>query len=224
MVSEKQIGSVMAALKKASRKWATPSVTKTSRTEDPYLVLVSCLLSLRTRDEITAMAEKKLFAAADTPRKMTRLSANRLGRLIRSVNFYKTKAKRIRDISKRLVKEFNGRVPADFDKLLTFKGVGRKTANIVMTYGFFKKDYLAIDTHCHRIPNRLGWIKTKTPEQTEFALRKLLPKRYWYGFNNLFVQFGQNICRPIKPRCYECPVAKYCKYYREVYLPENKAI
>ncbi len=107
-------------------------------------------------------------------------------------------------------------MPDAFEELMKFKGVGRKTANIVMTYGFFKKDYLPIDTHCHRIPNRLGWVSTKTPEQTEFALMKILPKKYWGDFNDLFVLHGQNVCRPINPHCWECPINKYCKYYKEV--------
>ena len=113
-------------------------------------------------------------------------------------------------------------MPNDFDELMKFKGVGRKTANIVMTYGFFKKDCIAIDTHCHRIPNRLGWVSTKTPEETEEEIKKVLPKEHWQDFNDIFVTFGQNICTPIKPHCRECPINKYCNYYRKIYIPSQK--
>ena len=120
------------------------------------------------------------------------------------------------------MKRYKGKVPPDFDELMELKGVGRKTANIVMTYGFNKSDYIAVDVHVNRIPNRLGWVKTKTPEQTEEELKRLLPKRYWKDFNDTFVTFGQNICKPVKPHCWECPVNKYCEYYRKVYLPGLK--
>jgi endonuclease-3 len=131
--------------------------------------------------------------------------------MIYPVGFYKTKAKRIREISRTLLEKYQGRVPDTFEELLSLKGVGRKTANIVMVYGHKKHGYLPIDTHCHRIPNRLGWIKTKSPEDTEYALKKFLPLQYWNDFNDLFVTFGQTICVPISPFCSHCPIEQYCK-------------
>ncbi len=205
------IPQVINVLKKESPGFIAPALTKISRSNDPFKVLVSCILSLRTKDKVTAEASRRLYALAETPEDMAKLTASRIAKAIYPVGFYRTKSKRIKEICKRLLKEFDGKVPDNFDKLLTFKGVGRKTANIVMTYGFNKKGYLAIDTHCHRVPNRLGWISTKTPEQTEEALKKILPKKYWYDFNNIFVRFGQNICRPVKPHCWECPVSRYCR-------------
>lgn len=205
--------SILRILKKELKKYKRPFVSQWAEViRDPFTTLISCILSLRTKDEVTAKASLRLLKKYNTPKKILKLSTKQIEKLIYPVGFYKTKAKRIKEISKILIKKYNGKVPNDFDKLMELKGVGRKTANIVMTYGFFKNDYLPIDTHCHRIPNRLGWLKTKTPEETEFALRKILPKQYWYDFNELFVQFGQNICRPVKPLCFKCPIEGYCKY------------
>lgn len=216
------IGIVMKILKKEMNKFENPVATEIGeKTRSPYMVLVSCLLSLRTNDKITGPISKKLFEVVKTPKDMNRLPLKRLQKIINPVNFYITKSKRIKEISKSLVKNYNGKVPNDFDELMKFKGVGRKTANIVMTYGFFKKDYIAVDTHVNRVPNRIGWIKTKTPEQTEEQLKKILPKKYWQDFNDIIVTFGQNICKPISPHCWECPIRKYCKYYKEVYLPSK---
>lgn len=222
-MSRDGIARVMSILKRESPKFVTPALTKISeRARDPFKVLISCILSLRTKDEVTAEASKRLYALANTPQEMVKLSTRQIEKAIYPVGFYITKSKRIKEICQRLLKEFGGKVPPDFDTLLTFKGVGRKTANIVMTYGFFRDGYIPVDTHCHRIPNRLGWVQTKTPEQTEEALKRVLPRRYWQDFNNLFVQFGQNICRPVGPRCGACPISKYCKYYKEVYLPKQR--
>lgn len=211
-----QIAPVMAALKREAKRFKQPIVTELAdEKEDPFLVLISCLLSLRTKDATTEEASERLFALADTPQAMVKLPVAKIKKAIYPVGFYKTKAKRIKEICAVLIESYGSKVPDDFDELMKLKGVGSKTANIVMVYGF-NKSGLPIDTHCHRIPNRLGWVKTKTPEQTEAALRVLLPKKYWHDFNDLFVQFGQNICRPVGPRCGECPVSRYCKYYREV--------
>ena len=180
-------------------------------THNPFTVLVSCILSLRTKDEITEKAANRLLRKRDTPEKIIELSEEEIQKLIYPVGFYKIKAKRIREISKTLIEKYNSKVPADFNELLKLKGVGRKTANIVMTYGHKKQGYLAIDTHCHRIPNRLGWIKTKTAEETEKQLRETLPRKYWMEFNHLFVKFGQTICVPVSPFCSKCPIEKYCK-------------
>jgi len=177
----------------------------------PFTTLISCILSLRTKDEVTDKASIRLLESHNTPEKILKLPNPKIEKLIYPVGFYKTKAKRIKEISKTLVEQYNSKVPEDFNELLKLKGVGRKTANIVMTYGFRTPGYLPIDTHCHRIPNRIGWIKTKTPDETEIALKKILPKKYWDDFNHLFVKFGQTICVPISPFCSICPIEKYCK-------------
>ncbi|MBI2542305.1 endonuclease III [Candidatus Woesearchaeota archaeon] len=213
---------VMQILKKEAKNFANPIVTEIGeKTRSPFMVLVSCLLSLRTNDKITGPVSKNLFKIADTPEKINKLPLKKLKKIIKSVNFYITKSKRIKEISKTLLEKYNGKVPGDFDELMKFKGVGRKTANIVMTYGFFKKEYIAVDTHVHRIPNRLGWVKTKNPHQTEEELKKIILKKYWQDINDIFVTFGQNICKPISPHCRECPINQYCKYYKEVYLPKS---
>jgi len=179
--------------------------------DTPFTTLISCILSLRTKDEVTEKASVRLLKKYDTPQKIIKLPEQKIQSLIYPVGFYKTKAKRIKEISKTLIENYAGKVPDDFDELLKLKGVGRKTANIVMVYGHKKQGFLPIDTHCHKIPNRLGWIKTKTPEQTELELKKILPKKYWDDFNHLFVTFGQTICVPISPFCSKCPINKYCK-------------
>jgi len=178
--------------------------------QNPFTTLISCILSLRTKDEITEQASIRLLKKYNTPEKITKLPEKQLQTLIYPVGFYKTKARRIRELSRKLINNYNGQVPNDFEELIKFKGVGRKTANIVMLYGFKKQGFLPIDTHCHRIPNRLGWINTKTPEQTEKELKKILPEKYWDDFNRLFVKFGQTICLPISPFCSRCPIKKHC--------------
>ena len=177
----------------------------------PFVTLISCLLSLRTKDEVTEQASRRLLSTHNTPQQVLMLTDRQLETLIYPVGFYKTKARRIKKISKTLLEHYNGKVPESFEELLSLKGVGRKTANIVMVYGHKKHGYLPIDTHCHRIPNRLGWIKTKTPEETEHALKKILPTKYWDDFNDLFVTFGQKICVPISPYCSRCSLQPYCK-------------
>lgn len=220
--SIKNIDKIIKLLKQEIQQFENPVATEIGeKTRSPYMVLVSCLLSLRTMDKTTGPVSKKLFEVADTPEKIAAMQLKKLQEIIRPVNYYITKSKRIKEISKMLIKKYNGKVPDNFDELMKLKGVGRKTANIVMTYGHFKPNYIAIDTHCHRIPNRLGWIKTKTPEQTEEEIKKMLPKKYWKDFNDIFVTFGQNICKPINPHCWECPISKYCEYYKEIYLPSE---
>jgi len=186
------------------KKWK--SINRT-----PFTTLISCILSLRTKDEVTENASIRLLNKYDTPQKIVKISENKIRELIYPVGFYKTKSKRIKEISKTLIEDYNGSVPNNFNELLKLKGVGRKTANIVMVYGFNKRNYLPIDTHCHRIPNRIGWIKTNSPEETELELIKIMPKKYWHDFNKIFVKFGQIICLPISPLCSECPIEKYCK-------------
>jgi endonuclease-3 len=204
---------IFSLLKRELRPYQQPTVSrkKTDIPETPFVTLVSCLLSLRTKDEVTAQASRRLLTRYNTPEKIVSLTTQEIEPLIYPVGFYKTKAKRIKDISQTLIDNYHGTVPDTLDDLLTLKGVGRKTANIVMVYGHKKHGFLPIDTHCHRIPNRLGWIKTKTPEETERALHHILPPKYWDDFNDLFVTFGQNICVPISPFCSRCPIKQYCK-------------
>ena len=222
MIQIKNLNKIITLLKQEVKDFENPVVSKIGEIQkDPFKVLISCILSLRTLDRTTGPVSLELFKVADTPQKLARMPLSKIQKIIRPVNYYITKSIRIKEIAKILIKKYNGKVPNNFDELMKLKGVGRKTANIVMTYGFFKKDYIPIDTHCHRIPNRLGWVNTKTPEQTEFALKEILPKRYWQDFNDIFVLFGQNICRPIGPHCRECPINKYCKYYKEIYLPSK---
>ena len=216
MPTEKEITEVIKSIKKASRHFKnTVLMDVASVPKNAFQVLISCIISLRTRDEVTAKASKRLFDVAATPEKLMSLNIKTIEKLIYPCGFYKTKAKRIKEIS-RQINEM-GYVPDTIEELLKFKGVGRKTANIVMVYGHNKKYHIPVDTHVHRIPNRLGWISTKNPEKTEIALMKIIPRRYWQDFNDLFVSFGQNICKPLGPRCLECPVTKYCKYYKEIY-------
>jgi len=214
MNSEQHIKEIITCIKREINTNELPLISRTQWDQipkTPFTVLISCLLSLRTKDEITEKVSIRLLKIYYTPEKIKDLSEQELEKIIYPVGFYKTKAKRIKEISKTILQEYQGNVPKNFETLLTLKGVGRKTANIVMVYGFNKQDYLPIDTHCHRIPNRLGWITTKTPEETEIKLRKILPKKYWTDFNHLFVVFGQTICKPISPYCSTCPINKYCK-------------
>jgi len=176
---------------------------------DPFRVLIACLLSLRTKDETTGPAAARLFALADTPEAMLRLPAQRIERAIFPVGFYRTKARVLLGVCRDLLERFGGQVPDEIDRLLTLKGVGRKTANLVVTQGF-NKPGICVDIHVHRISNRLGYVKTKNPTETETALRKQLPRRYWIGYNDLLVSFGQSICHPVSPRCSECPVSPRC--------------
>ena len=207
------VAAVMNALKKDRKKFTSTAMTEISEADDPFKVLVSCILSLRTKDATTEKASEKLFKLAATPKKLANLDIKKIRKAIYSVNYYKTKARRIKQISSELAKKYSGKVPDNIDELMKFNGVGRKTANIVIVYGF-RKPGMPVDTHVHRISNRLGWVNTKTPEKTELALRELVPKKYWIDVNDLFVQFGQNVCRPINPKCDACPVSRYCDYYK----------
>jgi endonuclease-3 len=209
-VNNTTIDEVVLLLREGLKDLPEPSVTLVGkRWKSPFLVLISCLLSLRTQDKTTLPASERLFAVAETPEKMRKLSEDKIRKLIYPVGFYKTKAKRIIEICDRLVEKYNGQVPNDLDELLTFKGVGRKTANLVLTEGFAKPG-ICVDTHVHRISNRFGYVKTKNPNETETALRKKLPKQYWMEYNTLLVMWGQNICKPISPLCSKCKVRLYC--------------
>lgn len=206
------VDKIFCLLKEELKKYDEPVVSKLKKgvINTPYTILISCILSLRTKDEVTEKSSIKLLKDYNTPEKILKLSEDEIAKIIYPVGFYKTKAKKIKEISKTLIDTYSGEVPEKFEELLKLNGVGRKTANIVMVYGHNKHGYIPIDVHCHRIPNRLGWIKTKTPEETEFELKKILPEEYWNDFNNLFVKFGQKICVPISPFCSKCPIEKYC--------------
>jgi len=220
MASENEIINVIKLVKKASKGFQNTALAEVASVpQNAFQVLVSCIISLRTKDEVTAAASKRLFDVAHTPEKIARMDWKSIGLLIKPSNYWKTKAKRIKEIA-RQINEM-GYVPDTMDELLKFKGVGRKTANIVLVYGHGKKYHIPVDTHVHRIPNRLGWIDTKTPEKTEVALESIIPRRYWSDFNDLFVSFGQNICKPVSPKCDECSVSKYCRYYKTVYTKKN---
>ena len=188
---------------------ATALAVVAERSRDPFRVLVACLLSLRTKDETTDAASARLFTLADTPEAMRRLRPGQIERAIFPVGFYRTKARVLLGVSRDLIERFDGTVPDRIDDLLTLKGVGRKTANLVVTQAFNKLG-ICVDTHVHRISNRLGYVKTKTPEETEMALRARLPRRSWIGYNDLLVAFGQNVCQPVSPRCSGCPIRAAC--------------
>ena len=174
-----------------------------------FKILISCLLSLRTKDSTTEIVSNKLFETADTPEKIIELPLKKLEKIIFSSGHYHKKALTLKHVSSEIIHKFNGRVPDKKEELLSIKGIGPKTANIVLNFAF-NQLVLPIDTHCHRIPNRLGWIKTKTPEQTEKELEKIFPKEYWREFNGIFVLFGKTICQPVSPWCSKCSIEKYC--------------
>ncbi len=205
-----KIDDIVTILKQENKKYIVPIVTIVSMTRSPFMVLISCLLSLRTKDKVTAEASNRLFKLADNPEKMLGLSTRNIEKAIYPVGFYKTKSKRIKEICRALLDDYGGVVPDEIDELLKLNGVGRKTANLVVTLGYGKLG-ICVDTHVHRISNRLGLVKTKTPEQTEFDLRKKLPRKHWIIYNDLLVTYGQNLCVPISPWCSKCKIFKYCK-------------
>lgn len=197
-------------LRRTRRRWnPTALAVVAAESDDPFRVLIACILSLRTQDTTTGPASARLFALADTPPALLQLTPRQIERAIYPVGFYHTKARAILGICRDLLDRFGGRVPDEIDALLTLGGVGRKTANLVVTIGYGKPG-ICVDTHVHRISNRLGYVTTRTPEETEMALRRTLPPRYWIGYNDLLVSFGQNVCAPISPRCSTCPVRALC--------------
>lgn len=202
------IDQIVRVLKKETRQWPIPAIG--NYVETPFTVLISCLLSLRTQDKTTNAASGRLFAIADTPKSMLATPASVIQKAIYPVSFYRVKTRTIHGICTELLSRFGGEVPSTMDELLSLPGVGRKTANIVVTLAF-RQAGIAVDTHVHRISNRLGYVRTKTPDQTEMALRKKLPRRYWIVFNDLLVAYGQNLCKPISPFCSRCKIAAYCK-------------
>ena len=209
-MDEKLIGNLIHLLEANLKQWELPIVSHLAETRhDPFAILISTILSLRTKDEVTAAATERLFALAGTPEEMERLSDEQIIKAIYPVGFYKTKAATIKALCRDLIDRFHSRVPDSIEQLLTIKGVGRKTANLVVSLGY-GKDGLCVDTHVHRISNRLGYVRTKTPEQTEYALREKLPRSFWAIYNTLMVAFGRNVCRPISPFCSKCPVDYIC--------------
>jgi endonuclease-3 len=202
------IHAVVKILRQEIQQWPVPALAK--YIETPFTVLISCILSLRTQDKTTLAASDRLFVLAVTPQTLLKLPVKRIERAIYPVSFYRTKARTIHEICRQLIERFGGDVPSDLDALLSLPGVGRKTANIVVTLGF-QKPGIAVDTHVHRISNRLGYVRTRTPEKTEMALRRKLPPQYWIVFNDLLVTYGQNLCKPISPHCSRCSIAAYCR-------------
>jgi endonuclease-3 len=204
------IDAVVRTLKRAVLAWSPPAVAQVQADRpDPFRVLISCLLSLRTRDAVTEAASRRLFALAETPAAILALPRRTIERTIYPVCFYRVKARTLHGVCRELLARFAGRVPDSLEKLLTLKGVGRKTANLVVTVGYNKAG-ICVDTHVHRISNRWGYVRTKTPEATEQALRAILPRRHWIVFNDLLVPFGQNCCKPLSPLCSRCPVEPHC--------------
>ncbi len=199
------MGAVLSKL--ASRYEIDRFVTRNG--PDPFRILIGCVLSLRTKDEVTYPATERLFEKADRPASMARLREDVIARTIYPVGFYRTKARQIRAISKLLESRHGGRVPDTIEELLELPGVGRKTANLTVTLGFGKPG-ICVDTHVHRITNRLGWVSTRMPDETEAALRRVLPRRYWIPINETLVRHGQQICKPLSPICTACAVARSC--------------
>ena len=187
-----------------------------AETGNPFSILIGTILSARTKDENTAKVVKKLFAKYKSVNALAKAKVKEVEKLIRSIGFYHVKAKRIIEVASIISSQYKGKVPNDFDKLLKLPGVGRKTANCVLVYAF-DRAAIPVDTHVHRISNRLGLVNTKTPEETEFELMKKIPKKYWLEINDTFVMYGQNICKPISPQCNVCKIKNSCKYFKTNY-------
>ncbi len=203
------IHEVVRILREECAKWQVPIVTEVSRTHDPFRVLVGTMISLRTKDDVTRKAAERLFSRAGTPEEMLGLRRSEIENAIYPAGFYRTKAKNILNACSIILSEYAGRVPDEIDELLTLPGVGRKTANLVVTLGYGKPG-ICVDTHVHRISNRLGYVRTKNPDETEYALRKTLPKKYWIEYNDLLVTYGQNLCVPVSPFCSRCRIFPLC--------------
>jgi endonuclease-3 len=209
-MNDSSIHQVVSILERETPQWKVPIVTEVAETKDPFLVLISTVLSLRTKDATTAAASERLFKLARSPKDILALSPKTIEKAIYPVCFYRNKTSAIIAICHDILGRFGGRVPDTIDELLTLKGVGRKTANLVVTLGFGKPG-ICVDIHVHRISNRLGYIKTKTPEESETALRAKLPRKYWLRINDLLVTYGQNLCTPVSPWCSRCKIKTYCK-------------
>jgi endonuclease-3 len=214
MLSNRQIDRVLRLVRETIGTWEPPALNKIAdESDDPFRVLISCILSQQTKDAVTGQASARLYRLADRPDTLLALSERRIARAIYPVSFYRTKARTIRRVCRELLARFEGLVPDRLDALLSLNGVGRKTANLVLTVGY-RKPGICVDTHVHRISNRWGYVRTKTPEQTEMTLRQKLPRRHWITYNDLLVPFGQHLCRPISPFCSRCPVERWCARVR----------
>jgi endonuclease-3 len=209
-MNDDRIERVIALLEEAAKTWDVPIVTQYADNQrGAFTILISTILSLRTKDEVTEEASKRLFSLADTPERMAALPEAVIAQTIYPVGFYRNKARAIIDVCHDLIGRFQSRVPDTIEELLTLKGVGRKTANLVVTLGYGKEG-ICVDTHVHRISNRLGYVATRSPDETEFALRRKLPRRHWIRYNTLLVAFGRTICRPVSPYCSRCVVVSDC--------------
>lgn len=209
MKNKQIIISVMRILSKKYNSNSKTTLNRMRQKPDAFKVLIACLLSLRARDENTDKVSTALFQIADTPEKILKIPIKKLEKIIFSSGHYKKKARTLKHVSGEILGRFNGKVPKTREELLLIKGIGPKTANIVLAFAY-GKNVIPVDTHCHRIPNRLGWVKTKLAEKTEQELLKIIPKNHWADFNSVFVQFGREICQPISPWCSKCSISKYC--------------
>lgn len=209
-MQDSDIHQIIPILKKVAEEWTPALVDNQRGAWTPYQILIGTILSLRTKDTLTAQIAPRLFELADTPFEMVKHSAEDIEQTVYPVGFYRTKAQNILRISHMLIEQYDGAVPDDLDALLKLPGVGRKTANLVLTAGFGKPG-ICVDIHVHRISNRWGYIRTKTPEKSEFALREKLPPEYWMEYNALLVPMGQYLCTPLSPWCSLCPVTQYCE-------------
>ncbi|MBR5555259.1 endonuclease III [bacterium] len=208
LLAEQSIDKIVQSLKDANQP-QSDFVKLMDSFKDPYLVLIACILSLRTNDKTTYPATLRMLELGRTPEDFAKCDVKVLEKAIYPVGFYANKARQIVELSKTLVAEYNSQVPKSIEEMTKFKGVGRKTANLVMSEGF-NEPAICVDVHVHRIFNRLGYIKTKTPEETEFLLREKLPVKHWIDINSLLVTHGQNVCKPIKPLCDTCPIKEFC--------------
>ncbi|MCY4262737.1 MAG: endonuclease III [Candidatus Dadabacteria bacterium] len=209
-IDRNNIAEVLGIIREQSAGWNVPVVTLTAvSSKSPFRVLISTVLSLRTKDETTAQASERLFREASTPRTVLELGENRVRNLIYPVGFYRVKAQNIISICEKLIGEYDGQVPDSLDELLKFRGVGRKTANLVLSLGY-GKFAICVDIHVHRISNRWGYVDTENPYETEMALQEKLPRKYWIEYNSLLVALGQQICRPVSPLCSRCPLSGCC--------------
>jgi len=208
-MEKKNISKIMNIL---SKKYpaSTTTLNNMRGEADAFKILISCLLSLRTRDEVTEVVSENLFLIADTPKKIIALPLLKLKKIIFKTGHFNKKAATLKHVSEEILNRYKGEVPDSYDELISIKGIGPKTANIVLAFAY-NRPVIPVDTHCHRIPNRIGWVKTKIAGKTEKELMKILPKKYYVEFNSIFVQFGRDICAPVSPKCSTCPIEKYCK-------------
>lgn len=211
-MTDAELPTAIRLLRRAVKRWKEPAVgvvQHSTKRPDPFLILVSTVISLRTKDAVTAAASERLFALARTPKALAALPERAIAKAIYPASFFRVKAGTLKGIARGLLDRFGGKTPGSIDELLTLKGVGRKTANLVVTLGF-RKPGICVDIHVHRISNRWGYIRTKTPDESETALRAKLPKRYWIEYNDLLVPFGQNLCVPVSPWCSRCELIRFC--------------